>query len=147
MSTILIDLIAMKMDLFQKVYILTIVYEVKKPSAFAIRDPLLNLKFFDSWFFRKLSKSVLRWRHITIMVFFHYNAHSPIGFEVNRMLIAQKFRHLQDHHWSWRQKNFKENLNKVCLQVGLLHSDNFLKTQLLFIHDIRIIYIWKKSTI
>ena len=24
--------------------------------------------------------------------------HSQIGFEVNRLLIAQKFRHIQDHH-------------------------------------------------
>ena len=42
----------MKTDLFQKVYIQTSVYEVKKPSAFWNWDPHLNLKIFDTKFFR-----------------------------------------------------------------------------------------------
>ena len=52
----------MKTDLFQKVYIQTSVYEVKKPSAFWNWDPHLNLKF---CMFRKLHLNNSRCRQMT----------------------------------------------------------------------------------
>ena len=69
----------MKTDLFQKVYIQTSVYEVKKPSAFWNWDPHLNLKIFDTKLFRKLQFINSRGRHTTKLtclwklLFFHEN--------------------------------------------------------------------------
>ena len=36
--------------------------------------------------------------HISLLFKTHSQPHSPIGFEIRRTLIAQKFRHIQDCH-------------------------------------------------